>query len=139
MRRSFIILLLGGSILGLSACTETVKNQGSLRNARIREHEFLVSMRDDPYYPPQLVEQCCSILVRMCIAIETEGITEERHLYPITHHFTRELNALQDDFEREGSEMETGAREALGEEFAFIASSYGFDADVEEMIAPREW
>lgn len=38
------------------------------------------------------------------------------------------------------SELETAAREILGEEFAFIASAYGFDeADVEELIATRDW
>lgn len=139
MRRSATAILVGASFVVPFACTPAGRDQGMLSNAIIREHEFLVSMSEDPYYPPHLVEQCRSILVQMCFAIECEGITEERHLYPITHHFTDELNALQDDFAREDIEMETGAREALAEEFMFIASAYGFDADVEEMIAPREW
>ena len=38
------------------------------------------------------------------------------------------------------SELETAARQSIGEEFAFIASAYGFeDADVEELIATRDW
>ncbi|WP_176737169.1 DUF5713 family protein [Micromonospora citrea] len=39
-----------------------------------------------------------------------------------------------------GSEIETVAREAIGDDFWFVATSYGFpDADVERLIANREW
>jgi hypothetical protein len=105
----------------------------------VREHRFLSAMYSDDLYPVDLVNDLRDILVRMCLAIEQEEIKEVRHLYPITHHFTKEINQLQDDFERADSEIETVAREAIAEEFVFIAKAYGFDADVEEMIAPREW
>ncbi|WP_267466141.1 DUF5713 family protein [Nocardia puris] len=51
-----------------------------------------------------------------------------------------EFNDLQDDFAAAGSEIETVAREAIAEEFWFVADAYGFaDADIEELIAPRDW
>ena len=49
------------------------------------------------------------------------------------------FNDLQEDFEEADSEIETGAREAIAEDFAFVAKAYGFEADREELIATREW
>lgn len=125
-------------LLGTSGCTRIV-DQNTVKNTEVREHRFLSAMYTDDLYPVDLVNDVRDILVRMCLAIEHEGVQEVRHLYPITHHFTKEINKLQDDFERADSEIETVAREAIAEEFVFIAKAYGFDADVEEMIAPREW
>lgn len=110
-----------------------------LRNEAMRTHVFLEVMDADDHYPQHLVEQCRDILLQLCFAIETEQPKEVRHLYPITHYFTIKINDLQEDFDRAGSELETVAREDLAAEFAFIANAYGFDADVEELIAPREW
>ena len=33
----------------------------------------------------------------------------------------------------------TAARECIASEFYNIATAYGFEADIEELIAPREW
>ena len=35
--------------------------------------------------------------------------------------------------------VETGAREAIGGDFDFIAKTYGYNADIEELIATRNW
>jgi hypothetical protein len=38
------------------------------------------------------------------------------------------------------SEIETAAREAIAHDFDVIAGAYGFaDADIEELIATRDW
>lgn len=61
-------------------------------------------------------------------------------LYILTAVATEEFNALEEEFVAADSEIETIARDAIGEDFAFVASAYGFaDADVEELIAAREW
>lgn len=53
---------------------------------------------------------------------------------------TEEFNALEAEFDAAGSEIETVAREEIAEGFGFVADAYGFgDADVEELIAAREW
>lgn len=114
-------------------------DQKTLQNATMREHAFLPDMYADDHYPQHVVDDRRAILVQLCRAIEQERPEKESQLYAITHCYTKELNKLQDDFERAGSEIETGAREALGAEFIFIAQAYGFNADEEEMIAPREW
>jgi hypothetical protein len=60
-------------------------------------------------------------------------------LYALTHAATEEFNALAEEFEENDSELETAAREAIAEDFEWIAKAYGFDADIEELIAPRDW
>lgn len=122
----------------LFSCRPSIE-QRALKNAQARNHAFLEVMDADGYYAQDAVDHCRAVLVQLCWAIEQEGPEELSQLYPITHHYTRQINAVQVEFEREGSELETVAREAIAAEFEFIALAYGFDADVEEMIAPREW
>ncbi|MDP4501246.1 DUF5713 family protein [Nonomuraea turcica] len=50
------------------------------------------------------------------------------------------FNELEAEFEAVGSEIETVAREVIAEDFWFVASAYRFaDADVEELVATRDW
>ncbi|EIG26584.1 DUF5713 family protein, partial [Neisseria sicca] len=38
------------------------------------------------------------------------------------------------------SEIETVARDTIATDMEYIAQSYGFeDADIEELVAPRDW
>ncbi|MBB1246950.1 hypothetical protein GL263_25885, partial [Streptomyces durbertensis] len=61
-------------------------------------------------------------------------------VYALTHAATEEFNELDEALGEAGSGIETVAREEIAEDFAFIASAYGFgNADVEELIAPRDW
>lgn len=46
---------------------------------------------------------------------------------------------MEDEFFENNSEIETGARECLGSNFAHISEAYGFDADVDELIVTRNW
>lgn len=58
----------------------------------------------------------------------------------LTEAATEQFNLLEAEFEAAGSEIETVAREEIAEDFWFVASAYGFsDADVEELIAARDW
>jgi hypothetical protein len=92
------------------------------------------------YFPDHLVGKGEAILLRLCERIEIERPSDLAALYALTEVATAEFNALQDDFEEAGSEIETAAREAIAEDFHFVASAYGFaEADVEELIAVREW
>jgi Family of unknown function (DUF5713) len=53
---------------------------------------------------------------------------------------TEEFNDLESDFDEAGSELETVAREVIAENFWAIANAYGFaDADIEDLIATRDW
>ncbi len=109
-------------------------------NSQIAGYSFLAEMHQDSYYPSHVVDLGKAILVRMCDRIEAEKPAGLEQLYAITHAATEEFNDLEEAFDEAGSEIETVARDAIGTDFYFIAKAYGFaDADIEELIAPREW
>lgn len=81
-----------------------------------------------------------AILLGLCERIETERPGDLTALYALTGVATEQFNALQGEFEAAGSEIETVAREVIAGDFRFIALAYGFaDAEVEELIAERDW
>ncbi|GAA4504088.1 DUF5713 family protein [Actinoallomurus oryzae] len=109
-------------------------------NQRIAGHSFLEGMYDDDYFPDHVVDKGKAILLRLCERIEAERPADLAALYALTNAATEEFNALEADFEAADSELETVARELIGEEFWFVASAYGFpEADAEMLIAAREW
>ncbi|MFB4305813.1 DUF5713 family protein [Actinomadura sp. GTD37] len=109
-------------------------------NEQVNGRAFLKEMYEDDYYPDRIVDKGRAILLRLCERIESERPADLAALYPLTHAATEEFNALEDEFLAADSDIETVAREAIGEEFWFVATAYGFpDADIEELIAPRDW
>ncbi len=111
----------------------------SLTNDTLANHRFLQEMFDDGYFPDPQVKKGVQILVELCERIEAESPSSLDDLYPLTHEATEQFNELQEDFEEAGSEIETAARDCICENFAFIARAYGFDADIEELVATRDW
>ncbi|GAB1823659.1 DUF5713 family protein [Herbidospora sp. RD11066] len=108
--------------------------------SQITDHPFLQEMYGDPYFPTHLVDKSKAILLRLCDRIEAERPADLAALYVLTHAATEEFNALDEEFAEADSEIETAAREAIGADFWFIASAYGFgDANREQLIAPRHW
>jgi hypothetical protein len=105
----------------------------------IRQYAFLAEMYADSYFPDDLVDRGKDILLHLCDAIETEKPASLEALYALTHAATDEFNALAEVFYERDSEIETAARECIAADFDFIAKTYGFDADVEELIATRDW
>lgn len=110
-----------------------------ITNEQLKDYPFLELMYDDEYFPNALVDKGKAILVRLCEAIEAQKPSDEASLLRLTHAATEEFNVLQDEFIEQESEIETGAREAIGEDFDFIAKAYGFNTDVEDLIATRDW
>lgn len=112
----------------------------TITNETIKNHPFLQHMYDDKYFPSRLVDKGKQILLRLCERIETQKPASEAELYVLTHAATEEFNELSFEFEEAGSEIETVARDCIGSEFSFIATTYGFvNADTEELIATRDW
>jgi len=96
-------------------------------------------MYEDSYFPPRLVDKGKAILVELCFEIEREKPKSLNELYELTHAATDKFNELQEEFEEEDSEIETAARDCIAVNFDFVAKTYGFAADIEELIATREW
>lgn len=110
-----------------------------ITNQSINPDNFLDEMYQDNYFPDHLVDKCKDVLIRMCEKIEETNPKTLDELYVITHASTEEFNDLEEEFNENDSEIETAARECIASEFYNIASAYGFEADIEELIAPREW
>ncbi|GAA0952744.1 DUF5713 family protein [Nonomuraea longicatena] len=109
-------------------------------NQQITGHAFLKDMYEDGYYPDHVVDKGREILLRLCESIEAERPSDLAALYVLTQAATEKFNELEAEFEAADSEIETVAREVIGDDFCFVASAYGFaDADREELIASREW
>ena len=107
----------------------------SITNEQVAGRAFLRPMYADAYFPDHVVDKGRAILLRLC-----ERIEAEQPSYVLTQAATQEFNLLEAEFEAAGSEIETVAREEIAEDFWFVASAYGFaDADVEELIATRDW
>lgn len=112
----------------------------AIGNEQVAAHTFLKGMYDDGYYPDHLVDLGRAILLRLCERVEAERPAGLPALYTLTQAATEEFNDLEAEFEAAGSEIETVAREEMAEAFWFVAQAYGFPgADVEELIATREW
>ncbi|WP_445363670.1 DUF5713 family protein [Microbulbifer sp. ANSA003] len=111
----------------------------NLKNKEASDYKFLQEMYDDGYFPNFLVDKGKDILVRLCQKIEEEQPNSLEELYKLTHQSTEEFNELQEEFEENESEIETAARDCIGVDFSNLTTIYGFDADIEELIATRDW
>ena len=111
-----------------------------ITNQTLQDHKFLDEMYKDGYFPDHLVDMGKVILIRLCERLESEKPSDLEELYRLTHAATEEFNDLQEVFEENESELETAARDCIGGDFEQIALAYGFtDADLEELIATRDW
>ena len=111
-----------------------------LTNERVGKHAFLADMYADSYFPKPQVDKVKAVLLDLCVAIEQERPASAEHFLRLTHAATERINGLAEEFEQNGSELETAAREAMAAEFGVIAEAYGFGGlDIEEVIAPRDW
>lgn len=110
-----------------------------ITNEKMKGYPFLKEMYGDSYFPDHLVDKGRSILIKLCIGIETIKPQNLEGLYKLTHAATEEFNHLAEEFYDHDSEIETAARDAIGMDFFNIAENYGYNADIEELIAPRDW
>lgn len=110
-----------------------------ITNEALKEHPFLEEMYEDSYFPNPLVDKGKAILVRLCEAIEAQKPASDEALLELTHAATEEFNVLAEEFLEQDSEIETGARECIAADFETIAEAYGFNVDIEDVIATREW
>jgi hypothetical protein len=110
------------------------------QNEAILGRAFLAEMYADTYFPPKLVDKGRAILLDLCAKIESRAPKGLPDLYDLTHRATDSFNDLQDEFVARKSKFNAVAKDSIAADMAFIAETYGyFEADAEELIAPREW
>ncbi|MCX4391733.1 DUF5713 family protein [Streptomyces sp. NBC_00053] len=111
-----------------------------ITNQQVAEHAFLQPLYADAYFPDHVLDKGKAILLNLCERIEAEQPADLPALYVLTEAATEQFNVLEAEFVAAGSEIETVAREEIGEDFWFVATAYGFSgADAEELIAARDW
>lgn len=119
--------------------TPKIEPGSLIQNQHVARYIFLEPLLDDDWYPRHLIEKGQSYLRTMCLEIEQTRPASAADLYKITHRAVRKFNALERELESEGSELETIAREQIAEDFSFVLSTYGYEVDLEEALAPRNW
>lgn len=102
------------------------------------DYKLLADMYQDEYFPDFLVDKVRELVQNVIDFLETE----ERDLEVIQEKFdemTEAINDLQEEFEENDSELETGAREIIGETIEYILKWFDIDIDVEDAIRMRDW
>lgn len=102
------------------------------------DYKLLEDMYQDEYFPDFVVDKI-KVLVQDVITFLETG---ERDLEKVQEKFddmTLAINGLQEEFEDNGSEIETGARESIGETVDYILQWFDIDMDVEDAIGERDW
>ena len=121
------------------SCNTNIMKQKELKNEAVKNYPFLEEMYEDSYFPNPLVDKGKEILIDLCQSIEETSPKNLEELYKLSHSATDKFNDLAEEFDEQESEIETAARECIAVDFEFISKSYGFEADVEELIATRDW
>lgn len=102
------------------------------------QYKLLEDMYQDGYFPDFLVDKVKALVQAVIVFLENG----ERDLEKIQKKFdvmTEAINDLEEEFEENDSELETAARDSIGETVAYILNWFDIDIDVEEAIRMRDW
>ncbi len=95
-------------------------------------------MYEDGYFPDFLVDKLRDLIENVITFLETG----EQDLQKIQEKFdemTLAANDLEEEFEENGSELETAARESIGATVAYILQWFEINIGVEDAIRERDW
>lgn len=101
-------------------------------------YQLLEDMYQDGYFPDFLVDKVKELVQNVISYLETG----EQDLEKIQDQFdemTLAINDLQEEFEENDSEIETAARDSIGETVDYILKWFQIDLDVEDAIQERDW
>lgn len=101
-------------------------------------YKLLDAMYQDGYFPDFLVDKVKE-LVQDAIAFLEAGERNPEKVQDKFDEMTLAINDLQEEFEDNDSELETAARESIGETVEYILKWFNIDLDVEDAIGERDW
>lgn len=101
-------------------------------------YKLLEDMYQDEVFPDFLVDKVKDLVQDVIAFLET-GETNIKKIQNKFDDMTLAINDLQEEFEDNDSEIETGARESIGETVEYILKWFGIDMDVEDAIGERDW
>lgn len=103
-----------------------------------KSYKLLEDMYNDEYFPDFLVDKIKDLIQSVIDFLETG----ERDLNKIQAQFddmTLAINDLEEEFEDNDSEIESVARDSIGETVDYILKWFDIDIDVEDAIGERDW
>ncbi len=102
------------------------------------DFEYLKDMYTDEYFPNFLVDKLKDIIKETVSFIEA-GTHSTEAIQESLDQMIFKINELQNEFEENDSEIETGARESIGLTIENILSYFEIDIEVEEAMRERDW
>lgn len=101
-------------------------------------YNLLEDMYRDSYFPDFLVDKI-KALIQPVIDYLANGEKNIEMIQGKLDEMTLAINDLQEEFEENDSEIETAARDSIGETIEYILQWFEIDIDVEDAIAERDW
>ncbi|WP_099222371.1 DUF5713 family protein [Listeria costaricensis] len=104
----------------------------------MEEEKYLREMYQDDYYPKFLVDKI-KVLLKEVEAVLASGEKDLAVIQAAFDKATLAINDLESEFNENDSEIETVARDDIGETVGALLDAYQIDLDVEDAIREREW
>lgn len=101
-------------------------------------YQLLNEMYEDEYFPDFLVDKVKNELQKVIGLLES-GETDTEVVQEKLDEVVCAINDLQDEFDENDSEIETVARDCIGETVAYILEWFGIPINIEEAIRERDW
>lgn len=127
-------------ILGLIILTGITlyANNNPLMKKFDPNYKIVEVMYDDEYYPKECVNKVKALIDTLVLYLET-GEKDSNKIQIQLDKMTIGINNLQDDFYKNDSEIETGARESIGATVVYILEWFDINIDIETAISQRDW
>jgi exonuclease VII small subunit len=103
-----------------------------------KNYKLLEEMYQDGYFPDFLVDKVKAELQKVIDLLE-RGETDREAVQEKLDEAVCAINDLQEEFDENDSEIETVARDCIGESVGYILEWFGIPIDVEEAIRERDW
>ena len=103
-----------------------------------KNYKLLVEMYLDEYFPDFLVDKVKDEIQKVIDLLET-GETDTEIIQKKLDEMVCVINDLQEEFDENGSEIETVARDCIGENVGYVLKWFDIPLDVEEAIRERDW
>ena len=102
------------------------------------DYILLEDMYNDEYYPNFLVDKIRDEIQKVIDLLE-DGEKDVGVIQNKLDDVTCAINDLQEEFDEYESEIETVARDCIGETIGYILEWFDIPIDVEDAIRERDW
>lgn len=101
-------------------------------------YPLLKEMVQDEYYPPFLVEKIKNLIQNLIVFLES-GTKDIPQIQDALDQMTLAINDLQEEFDENGSEIETVARDSIAATILYILDWFDITIDIEDALGARDW